>query len=214
MCRRHGRWGTPRALVSPDLGSAFFHQTKHAASSTMSNQTNLLTHSQPDSTRRGGIADACSPSWCASLRAHNCPTVIDVALIQPCDVVSFGSGPQCAWTLDDIPGFLIAFPCPRSSDSKIRSPSSGSFPAGYHPFAHEPLPAPGQGCYAHTLGDSLLWTRATKKLGRKRQSARPTRGGLLPPNNRPAHVKCWNYLHSRLAPKSSRPMEERRIIGR
>lgn len=43
------------------------------------------------------------------MRAHNCPTVIDVALIQPCDVVSFGSGPQCAWTLDDIPGFLIAF---------------------------------------------------------------------------------------------------------
>jgi hypothetical protein len=37
------------------------------------------------------------------------PAVIDVAPIQLCDVDSFGSGPQCAWTLEDIPGFLIAF---------------------------------------------------------------------------------------------------------
>lgn len=205
--------------MSPDLGSAILRPRQHGARSTMSNQTRptRTQPTQPNTARCGGIAGVCSPNWWAPSRAHNCPTVIDVALIQPCDVVSFGSGPQCAWTPDDIPGFLIAFHARAPQIPRSDLPHGGRSRPDTTLLRMNHCQPPGKDVTFTLSATPCCGLRDKEASSKEGPSAQPTRGGLpcLDPTARgSALLKCWNYLRSWLAPRSSRPMEERGIIGR
>ena len=79
----------------------------------------------------------------------------------------------------------------RSSDSKIRSPPWGSFPAGYHPFAHEPLPTLGRNATLTLSATPCCGLDATKKLLSK-GPVRPAKRGrdcLHPTHTRTPHLR-------------------------
>jgi hypothetical protein len=74
----------------------------------------------------------------------------------------------------------------RSSDSKIRSPPWGSFPAGYHPFAHEPLPTLGRNATLSLSATPGCGLDATKKLLSK-GPVRPAKHG---------QIACIQHTHA------------------
>jgi hypothetical protein len=99
-------------------------------------------------------------------------------------------------------------PAPQIPRSDL--PHGGSFPAGYHPFAHEPLPTLHEDAtltlsaipycvHLHTRRDKE--TSSKKRPGTQVPSAQPTADGLRTHPTR--RLRFWHYLRSRLAPKPS-----------